>query len=431
MCEIKGSELGVSQISILDNDVPITATIPQELQICVVQLEEYFKGERKVFELQLDYNGTDFQKTVWESLNSIPYGKTTNYLKQARLLGDEKAIRAVATANGKNPFGMLLPNRHASSAAYRYGFQGQEKDDELKGEGNSMNFKFRMHDPRVGRFFARDPLSYNYPWNSPYAFSENKVIHGTELEGLEFLPLSDETRDPTIVESLQPDLAFMSGLASLTNAVKKAKAKFFGDDTWNRTVIKVQDGLDLETGINVSVYGYEIKATSVNGADPQEGVNDAIENVANTVPFGKPLVKAGKAIVLAAKASKKGASLKAVINSATDMLNKQKGILDDTIVEGVSLDGSFELLDDVANFHILDIENISNIKGTALKNTTEVFEATAKANGSKEVSIFFSNVINDALRTRPDLANKLGYDYKFIPSDSGVGNVSWTKKIDD
>ncbi|AWM15197.1 hypothetical protein DI487_15915 [Flavobacterium sediminis] len=79
-----------------------------------------------------------------------------------------------------------MPDRHASSAAYRYGFQGQEKDDEVKGEGNSYNFTFRMHDPRVGRFFAVDPLSGQFPWNSPYAFSENKVIHGIEFEGLEF-----------------------------------------------------------------------------------------------------------------------------------------------------------------------------------------------------------------------------------------------------
>ncbi|TGV01081.1 hypothetical protein EM932_17125 [Flavivirga rizhaonensis] len=83
---------------------------------------------------------------------------------------------------------MLLPNRHGNSSDYRYGFQGQEKDDEVKGEGNSVNYKYRMHDPRVGRFFARDPLSYKYPWNSPYAFSENRVIDGVELEGLEFSP---------------------------------------------------------------------------------------------------------------------------------------------------------------------------------------------------------------------------------------------------
>ena len=68
---------------------------------------------------------------------------------------------------------------------YRYGFQGQEDDDVIKGEGNSVNYKFRMHDPRIGRFFAVDPLAWKYPYNSPYAFSENRVIDRVELEGLE------------------------------------------------------------------------------------------------------------------------------------------------------------------------------------------------------------------------------------------------------
>ncbi len=72
-----------------------------------------------------------------------------------------------------------------STGGYRYGFQGQERDDEMKGEGNAYNYKFRMHDPRLGRFFALDPLAPMYPHNSPYAFSENKLIDGIELEGLE------------------------------------------------------------------------------------------------------------------------------------------------------------------------------------------------------------------------------------------------------
>lgn len=84
---------------------------------------------------------------------------------------------------------MLLNNRHGSvdSDAYRYGFQGQERDDEVKGEGNSYNYKYRMHDVRLGRFFAVDPLAPKYPHNSPYAFSENRLIDGIELEGREFL----------------------------------------------------------------------------------------------------------------------------------------------------------------------------------------------------------------------------------------------------
>src|SRR5690606_22562959 len=83
------------------------------------------------------------------------------------------------------PFGSPLDARSGGGHDYRYGFQSQEKDDEIKGEGNSVNYKYRMHDPRIGRFFAVDPLAAQYPYNSPYAFSENRVIDGIELEGLE------------------------------------------------------------------------------------------------------------------------------------------------------------------------------------------------------------------------------------------------------
>ena len=80
---------------------------------------------------------------------------------------------------------MLVPNRHGSGDLYRYGYQGQEKDDEIKGEGNSLNYTFRMHDPRVGRFFTKDPLTHKYAYYSPYQFAGNKVIQFVELEGLE------------------------------------------------------------------------------------------------------------------------------------------------------------------------------------------------------------------------------------------------------
>ncbi|TSJ46564.1 LamG-like jellyroll fold domain-containing protein [Fluviicola chungangensis] len=91
-----------------------------------------------------------------------------------------------------SPFGVQLHNRDleltpasGSITPYRYGFQNQEMDDEIKGAGNSLNYEFRMHDPRIGRFFAIDPLASKYPHNSVYAFSENVVIDHVELEGLE------------------------------------------------------------------------------------------------------------------------------------------------------------------------------------------------------------------------------------------------------
>jgi RHS repeat-associated protein len=98
------------------------------------------------------------------------------------------------------PYGMVMPNRNGSDNSYRYGFQGQEKDDEVKGAGESVNYKYRMHDPRIGRFFAVDPLTDSYPWNSPYSFSENRVINAIELEGLESFDvyIQQDAEDPKL-----------------------------------------------------------------------------------------------------------------------------------------------------------------------------------------------------------------------------------------
>ncbi|HEX2899293.1 MAG TPA: RHS repeat-associated core domain-containing protein, partial [Bacteroidia bacterium] len=86
------------------------------------------------------------------------------------------------------PFGMQLANRHwVSGDRYRFGFQGQEGDDEWSSSGNMLAFKYRIHDARLGRFLSIDPLAPKYPGNSTYAFAENRVIDGIELEGLEWL----------------------------------------------------------------------------------------------------------------------------------------------------------------------------------------------------------------------------------------------------
>ena len=80
---------------------------------------------------------------------------------------------------------MHIPHSINFKTHDRYLYQGQEMDDEVKGVGNSYDFGARMLDPRLGRFFAIDPLAPKYPHNSPYAFSENRVLDAIELEGLE------------------------------------------------------------------------------------------------------------------------------------------------------------------------------------------------------------------------------------------------------
>jgi RHS repeat-associated protein len=81
------------------------------------------------------------------------------------------------------PFGMLQPGRQFSEEHYNYGFQAQEIDDEYL--AGAVSFKYRIHDARIGRFLSVDPLAPIYPWNSTYAFSENRVVDSHELEGLE------------------------------------------------------------------------------------------------------------------------------------------------------------------------------------------------------------------------------------------------------
>ncbi|MFW2001992.1 methylated-DNA--[protein]-cysteine S-methyltransferase [Acinetobacter ursingii] len=89
------------------------------------QLIEYFSGQRKVFDIPLDFEGTDFQKKVWRALLTIPYGETRSYKQIAQQLGNEKAVRAVGAANGKNPISIVAPcHRVIGAGGALVGFAG-------------------------------------------------------------------------------------------------------------------------------------------------------------------------------------------------------------------------------------------------------------------------------------------------------------------
>lgn len=76
---------------------------------CKKQLDEYFAGERKAFDLPLAPKGTAFQQEVWKALQEIPYGETGTYGEIAAAIGNPKAARAVGMANNKNPIGIIIP----------------------------------------------------------------------------------------------------------------------------------------------------------------------------------------------------------------------------------------------------------------------------------------------------------------------------------
>lgn len=113
IAKLIGDDNGLSIISVFDSEKDTTVDadgkIPETLKDAVCQLREYFEGERKVFDVKLNPKGTDFQKRVWDALLEIPYGKTSSYLELSKTLGDVKAIRAVAAANGKNPLWIIVP----------------------------------------------------------------------------------------------------------------------------------------------------------------------------------------------------------------------------------------------------------------------------------------------------------------------------------
>ncbi|MBD0850427.1 methylated-DNA--[protein]-cysteine S-methyltransferase [Maribacter arenosus] len=109
IAKLEGDEDGLASITVLDDKLPVSDVIPEVLEDAVYQLGEYFDGRRQTFSLNLNPTGTEFQKRVWVALQEIPYGKTVSYLQLSKTLGDVKAIRAVASANGKNPLWIVIP----------------------------------------------------------------------------------------------------------------------------------------------------------------------------------------------------------------------------------------------------------------------------------------------------------------------------------
>lgn len=93
---------GLKELEIVEHDIDSHDNLKQ-------QLNDYFDGKLKEFDLPLDLHGTDFQKRVWNALLEVPFGTTRSYKEQATFLGDVKAIRAVATANGANPVAIIVP----------------------------------------------------------------------------------------------------------------------------------------------------------------------------------------------------------------------------------------------------------------------------------------------------------------------------------
>ena len=114
---VVGSDLGIRYV-MFNNDAhpkPLErlhisdSEIHDSVNDAITQLDEYFSGARRDFELPLDLRGTEFQVAAWNSLADIPYGRTASYGQQAASIGRPKAVRAIGGANGRNPVAIVLP----------------------------------------------------------------------------------------------------------------------------------------------------------------------------------------------------------------------------------------------------------------------------------------------------------------------------------
>lgn len=136
----------ITNICISEQNSPETG-IFQETELikkAIFQLNEYFHGKRKVFELKLNPQGTEFQKKIWKELQNIPYGETRSYKQIAVAIGNEKACRAVGMANNKNPIFIVIPCHRvigANGSLTGYGAGISIKEKLLKLEKNTTDFQ--------------------------------------------------------------------------------------------------------------------------------------------------------------------------------------------------------------------------------------------------------------------------------------------------
>lgn len=109
LIKIMGTEDGISFVGFIDEEPMKYPEIHPSLQDCVDQITEYFKGDRHEFNIKLQLKGTQFQKQVWNQLIKIPFGETASYKDIAASIGNEKSVRAVGNANGKNNIVIIIP----------------------------------------------------------------------------------------------------------------------------------------------------------------------------------------------------------------------------------------------------------------------------------------------------------------------------------
>jgi RHS repeat-associated protein len=157
----------------------------------------------------------------------------------------------IVSAQDYYPFGMLQPGRQLNEGKYRYGFNGKENDNEVKGEANLQDYGMRMYDPRLGRFLSIDPLTKTYPWYSPYQFAGNKPIWATDIDGLEENTSSTHVNHPPVLGIRQT----FAGTINITDATTQT---VHGTFSGNYTQLKKADATGMAPAIVNHLVGSNV-----------------------------------------------------------------------------------------------------------------------------------------------------------------------------
>jgi RHS repeat-associated protein len=337
------------------------------------------------------------------------------------------------------PFGSLVPNRHGASTAYRYGFQGQEKDDELKGEGNSLNYTFRMHDPRVGRFLSLDPLSPKYPHNSPYAFSENRVIDGVELEGGEYehYSLRFNFQEGQPMQTVINHDFTQHTVDWMVQSWEAGKMKKIADyPIMDKAYILNVNGSNFVfktfTELSRNVFTGKWKnlkegnhPTLMEAEKKLEKLHQATDIAGGLIMFGQGLKGFYQSLRSLEKAPVP------VVSSASKL---SKFNLDSNFIEGVdNLAGRADIgwyTGETAHFEVDAILKSPNSNTSVFKELTTKMEKIAKQAGMKEVMIEFKMVVNPRLKIDGNWAREFGYHFfSTTEGELETTTVTWTKEI--
>lgn len=192
--------------------------------------EQHLYGSSRLGVWGMNLSGNEPFTDNWDAKEGKTLYELTNHLGNVLATvsgqnnGDEAA--EVASMVDYYPFGMAMPGRNISFGEYRYGFNGKENDNEVKGiEGGQQDYGMRIYDPRVGRFLSIDPLTYEYPYYSPYHFGGNSPIANIDLDGGEPKPSIEGTQEGQ----------------STTTSEAQTKYASMGTGNYSYTVTKTQE----------------------------------------------------------------------------------------------------------------------------------------------------------------------------------------------